>query len=448
MSPLPEHPAFRSLNLASLERSAYWSRIPEPLREGLQVVGRVLPFRVNSYVLDELIDWAHVPDDPMFRLLFHDRRMLAADDYEEMRDALLGTSASAARAAAVAARIRSGLNPHPAGQTSLNLPRLNGRNLPGLQWKYSDTVLYFPSAGQVCHAYCTFCFRWPQFVGEDAHRFQSSEVDDLRALLRAHSGITDVLVTGGDPLVMKTSVLARYLDPLLADDLPGLQNIRLGTKSLSYWPARFVTDPDADDLLRLFERIVDSGRHLALMAHFNHPVELETPLVQEALRRIQRTGTVIRLQAPLLRGINDAATTWQDLCARAVQLGIVPYYLFVERDTGPRHYFEVPLHSAVEIYANAMRSMSGLGRTLRGPTMSCTPGKLIVDGVVTLGTEKAFVLRYLRARDPALTQQPFFARYSSTATWADQLEPLTERDAAFLRPVRKAAMSAVALERT
>ena len=152
-----------------------------------------------------------------------------------------------------AREIRACLNPNPAGQRALNIPRLaDGTRLEGMQHKYRQTVLFFPSQGQTCHAYCTFCFRWPQFVGLDGLKFASTESQKLVGYLRGHPEVTDVLLTGGDPLIMKAHVLRRYLEPILA--LDSVRTIRFGTKAPAFWPQRFVTDDDADDLLRLFER--------------------------------------------------------------------------------------------------------------------------------------------------------------------------------------------------
>jgi L-lysine 2,3-aminomutase len=97
------------------------------------------------------------------------------------------------------------MNPHPAGQMTHNVPRVNDAPLKGLQHKYKETVLFFPSAGQTCHAYCTFCFRWPQFVGMEDMKFDAAESHELVNYLRLHTEVTDVLITGGDPLIMNTA---------------------------------------------------------------------------------------------------------------------------------------------------------------------------------------------------------------------------------------------------
>jgi L-lysine 2,3-aminomutase len=222
---------------------------------------------------------------------------------------------------------------------------------------------------------------------------------------------------------MKTAVIRRYVEPLLEPEYGHLVSIRFGTKATAYWPYRFLTDPDADDLLRLFEEIRRAGRHVAVMAHFSHPRELETAAAQAAVRRILATGAVIRCQAPLIRRVNDSAVAWSDMWRTQVALGAVPYYMFVERDTGPKNYFGVPLARALEIFTDAYTRVSGLGRTVRGPSMSATPGKVLVDGVTEIRGEKAFVLKFLQARDPAWVNRPFFAKFDRNATWLDDLEP-------------------------
>ena len=79
----------------------------------------------------------------------------------------------------------------------------------------------------------------------------TDDTDMVAAYVRQHPEVTDVLFTGGDPLIMKTRVLRTYIEPLL--DIEHLRNIRIGSKSVAYWPQRFVSDDDADDLLRLFD---------------------------------------------------------------------------------------------------------------------------------------------------------------------------------------------------
>ncbi len=249
--------------------------------------------------------------------------------------------------------------------------------------------------------------------------------------LQEHPEVTDVLFTGGDPLVMSAKKLQEYIDPLLNADLPNLQSIRIGTKALGYWPYRFINDKDSDDLLRLFEKVVNSGIQLAFMAHFNHSNELKTEAVQIAIKRILNTGSVIRTQSPIMNHINNSANEWAEMWRLQVKLGCIPYYMFVARDTGAQGYFAVTLENAWKIYRNAYKQVSGLARTVRGPSMSANPGKVQILGVSQVGNKKIFALNFLQARNPNWVGKPFFAKYNPDAIWLNELEPIEGKEQFF-----------------
>ncbi len=373
-------------------------------------------------MLDELIDWSDIPSDPIYQLTFPQPEMLDDADYFRLRDLLMSdTGPDVIRHFARQVQMR--MNPHPDGQMEFNVPTMGGERLSGCQHKYRETVLVFPPAGQTCHAFCTYCFRWPQFVGIEPLKFTLHSMDLLVRYLREHKEVTDVLLTGGDPLVMNSRLLRKTISPLLGEGLDHITSLRIGTKALSYWPYRFTTDSDADALLRLFEEVQRSGRQLALMAHFSHPRELSTSAAHKALRRVRETGAVVRCQAPLIRHVNDSPKVWAELWREQVRFGAVPYYLFVARDTGPRSYFEIPLATGLRIYSEAITQVSGLGRTVRGPIMSAAPGKILLDGVATIDGQKVFVLKMIQGRDPHWANRVFFARFDPRSTSLDQLEP-------------------------
>jgi len=367
---------FRAYTAKHLDALAARAGLDASERLAVRAVATVLPFRTNDYVVENLIDWDAAPDDPIYRLVFPQSDMLPAADVQRMAR-LLARDAPAGEVTAAAHEVRTRLNPHPAGQLALNIPDLGDEPLPGVQHKYPETVLVFPKQAQTCHAYCTYCFRWAQFVDEPDLKIATADTDRVIEYLRRHREVSSVLITGGDPMIMSAEVLRRYIEPLFNQGLEHIESVRIGSKSLAYWPQRFVTDPDADDTLRLFEEIVASGRSLAFMAHFSHPRELESPLVAEAVRRIRDAGAVIRTQAPLIRSINDDPATWAAMWRAQVRMGMVPYYMFVERDTGPQDYFAVPLACGYGIFREAYQSVSGLGRTVRGPSMSATPGQAL-----------------------------------------------------------------------
>lgn len=399
-----------------------YGRLSQQHIQAIQVVSEVLPFKTNNYVINELIDWDNYPEDPMFILNFPQEAMLKPSQFRVL-SGMIKDQQSKADLAKYVHEIRLNLNPHPAGQLEHNVPSLKGEKLTGIQHKYRETMLFFPTQGQTCHAYCTFCFRWPQFTGLNELKFAMKQPNLVVSYLKENPSISDILFTGGDPMVMKAGLFEKYINAILEADLPQLKTIRIGTKSLSFWPYRYITDPDAQHMLDIFSRISDRGIHLAFMSHFNHHRELETDALKEAVSRIRKTGAQIRTQSPLLRHINDDARVWEKMWRDQVDLGMIPYYLFVARDTGAQSFFGVTLEQAHRIFNEAYQSVSGVCRTVRGPSMSAGPGKVRVIGVTEVKGEKVFALEFLQGRNPAWVGKPFFAKYDPAALWLDDLKP-------------------------
>lgn len=388
----------------------------------IEVVGHVLPFKVNNYVIDELINWDNVPNDPIFILTFPQKDMLEKEHYA-LVDQALKNEIPLSDLRKIVNDIRTELNPNPAGQQDHNVPIMDGQRLHGVQHKYDQTLLFFPSHGQTCHAYCTFCFRWPQFIGDKNLKFAQNETGDAVRYLKRHPKITDILFTGGDPMTMSASRLKAYIEPFLDPELEHIQTIRIGTKSLSYWPYRYINDKDSEEILELFERIVKSGKHLAFMAHLNHPAELKTKAVKKAIKNIKKAGVEIRTQSPIMNHINNKAWIWRDMWNTQVKLGLIPYYMFIARDTGAQHYFSVPLIKAWQVYKDAYRQVSGIARTVRGPSMSAHPGKIEIVGPATIDGDEVLTLNFIQGRNSDWVKRPFFAEYDEKAKWLDDLKP-------------------------
>ncbi|QUC64625.1 lysine 2,3-aminomutase [Nitrosopumilus sp. K4] len=416
-------PTLKSYTLSNFRDIPQIQKLSKEKQFEMEVVGNVLPFKANNYVVEQLIDWDNIPNDPMFVLTFPQKGMLKPEHYDKMSNALTN-NLDKNEIAKIANDIRLQLNPHPAGQMELNVPTLkDGTKLYGMQHKYKETCLFFPSQSQTCHAYCSFCFRWPQFVGMDEMKFAMKEGEQLVQYVKEHPEISDVLFTGGDPMIMKAKMFSKYVDALIDAKLPNLKTIRIGTKSLSYWPYKFLSDSDSQEMLDVFRKITDNGIHLAFMAHFNHLAELSTDAVKQAIKQVRDTGAQIRTQSPLLSHINDDSKMWAEMWTKQVQLGCIPYYMFVVRDTGAQHYFGVPLVRAFKIFRDAYSSVSGLARTVRGPSMSATPGKVVVTGTTSVNDQKVILLRFLQGRNPDWVQIPFFAKYDENAIWLDDLKP-------------------------
>ena len=246
--------------------------------------------------------------------------------------------------------------------------------------------------------------------------------------LEAHTEISDVLFTGGDPAVMSTKYFEHYFNAILDSKASHVRSIRIGTKALTYWPYRFTTDKDAPALLNLFKKVTDRGINISLMAHFSHPRAMQTAAAKEAIARLLEAGVQIRSQSPIMKHINDKPAIWSEMWREQVNLGIIPYYMFIARDTGAQDYFAVTLERAWKIYTEAYKKVSGLCRTVRGPSMSCGPGKIHVVGITKIHNEKVFVLKFIQARDEEWVNQPFFAKYDPNAIWITDLEPAFGKD--------------------
>ena len=411
---------YRAFTLNNFRQIPQIDKLSKEEQFVIEVVGTVLPFKVSSYIVDELIDWNNYETDPFYILNFPQKGMLSKEHFNIVAK-LLEEGADRVVLKSAVDEIRMQLNPNPAGQES-NVPSLDGERLNGIQHKYRETMLFFPSQGQTCHAYCTFCFRWPQFA-MNSFKFAMKEADLMIKYLKQHPEITDVLFTGGDPAVMPTKYFEHYFNAILDADLDHIQTIRIGTKSLSYWPYRFTTDADAPALLSLFEKMKSRGITISVMAHFNHYKAMETESVKEAIQNLQDVGVQIRSQSPLLKNINDDYKIWSTMWRMQVNMGIIPYYMFVARNTGAQDYFAVSLEEAWKTYQKAIQKVSGVCRTVRGPSMSCEPGKVQVLGIQKIKGEKVFVLNFLQGRNPDWVGRPFFARYNPDAIWMDDLEP-------------------------
>src|SRR5580692_2104613 len=199
---------FRAYTAKHLDKLVARAGLDEAERLAVRAVATVLPFRTNEYVLETLIDWSKAPDDPIYRLVFPQADMLPADDIAPIAS-MIASGAPEREIQAAAHLVRMRLNPHPAGQLALNVPEFADEPLPGVQHKYPETVLIFPKQGQTCHAYCTYCFRWAQFIGEPDLKMATDDVPRVVSYLRSRREVTSVLLTGGGPMMMGCALLRR-----------------------------------------------------------------------------------------------------------------------------------------------------------------------------------------------------------------------------------------------
>ncbi len=415
---------FITYNAKNFRKIEYLRYLPEDVKKEIDIVSKVIPFKTNNYVVDYLIDWENYQDDPVYILNFPNKNMLLEEQYDRVKHAV-ENNYEKQDLYRVINDVRMEMNPHPANQAS-NVPKLGDLELTGMQHKYRDVVLFFPSQGQTCHAHCTFCFRWPQFTKELDLKFAMREIDQAAEYIRQNEEVSEILFTGGDPMIMSPATISKYVDYLIEAKIPNLKTIRFGTKSLTYWPFTFIPEynPEGQEMLDMFRRIVDNGYHLAFMAHFNHYQEMDNEVVQKAIFNIRQTGAEIRTQAPVLDHINNDYRVWAKMWKDQVNLGMIPYYMFIERETGPFDYFNVPMAEVYNMYQKAAIETGSFAKTVTAPVMSAAMGKVQILGVVDNPADgkKYFMMQYVRHRDYRQTFKPFFMHYDPKATWVSQLE--------------------------
>lgn len=352
--------------LTRLADVPHLQQLPDERRRRLEAIARRYRFRSNEYY-QSLIDWDD-PDDPIRRIVIPQEGELKDWGYLD--------------ASGESAYIRA----------------------PGLEHKYRHTAILL--VNDVCGALCRFCFRKRLFMPENDE--VTRDIAPALAYLRAHTEIDNVLITGGDPLLLATSRLRTILDQLLA--IPHLRILRIGSKMAAFNPYRILDDPE---LLEVLGAAGHAERRIYFMAHFNHPREL-TPPARDAIRRLQAVGLVVLNQTPLLRGVNDDPATLAELFSTLAALGVTPYYLFQCRPTAGNADFAVPLERGCQLFAEAQSRGSGLVRRLRY-VMSHHSGKIEIVGL----DAARIYLRYHRAPRRADEGRMLIFPRNPRAYWLD-----------------------------
>lgn len=206
--------------------------------------------------------------------------------------------------------------------------------VPGLVHRYPDRVLMLVTTE--CASYCRFCTR-SRIVGQSSENFGSGQHEAQLRYIAAHPEIRDVLLSGGDPLVLPDRVLERLLAGLRA--IPHVEIVRIGTRVPFFLPQRITPELTA---------ILARHHPLWLNVHVNHPNEL-TPEVVAAFARLADAGVPLGAQTVLMAGINDCPHLMLDLVRRLVRARVRPYYLYqcdLVRGAG---HFRTPVAKGVEI---------------------------------------------------------------------------------------------------
>lgn len=345
--------------------------IPPAERAKLRRVAEKYVFRANDYYLN-LINWDD-PADPIKQLIIPREEEL--NDWGEL-------DASNEKAVTIAR---------------------------GVQHKYAHTVLLL--CNEVCGSYCRYCFRKRLFMDENDE--VTNDVSEGLSYIAANPDVTNVLLTGGDPLLMSTRRLVEIFDALRAID--HVRIIRIGSKMPAFNPWRILDDPKLQDALR---RYSTPRKRIYLMAHFDHPREL-TDAAVEGIDCFIHNGVICVNQCPLIKGVNDDPQVLAAMFQELAYIGCPPYYLFQGRPTAGNEPYEVPIVRGWEIFKEAMRYGSGLARRPRY-VMSHASGKV---EILTVDRDHIY-LRYHRAKDPRKRGMSMAYRRDDQACWLDQLDPV------------------------
>lgn len=280
--------------------------------------------------------------------------------------------------------------------------------MPGLQHKYAQTALIL--ATNRCTTYCRHCFR-KRLIGLPNHEV-ISRFEVAAKYISEHESINNVLISGGDPLLLPTDVIERMLEIL--NEIEHIKFIRFGSRVPVTFPARILKDCELLDLLKVHSR---EDRRVYVVTQFNHPREI-TNQSTGAVDRLIRSGVPVNNQTVLLRGVNDDPATMAELQNNLIAIGVNPYYVFQCRPVKRvKHHFQVPLARGYEIIENAKSSLNGHSKRFRY-IMSHKSGKIEIVGIM----DDEIYLKYHQAKNPRKIGMFFKRKLTRDAGWLDDLK--------------------------
>lgn len=277
--------------------------------------------------------------------------------------------------------------------------------VPGCQHKYKTTALLLVS--EVCGGYCRFCFRKRLFRNDitEANPNPGPGIE----YIKKHPEINNVLLTGGDSLILSNKKLANILKQLR--EIDHVKIIRLGSKLPAYFPMRIYEDLE---FLSLIRKYTAPDKRIYVMAHFNHPNEL-TLQAMRGIKALHDAGAIVVNQTPILKGINDNPTVLAELLNQLSWAGVTPYYFFINRPVAGNHDFVLSLKEAYGVVEQAKAVTSGLGKRVR-LVMSHKSGKI---EILAIHDNKAY-LKYHQSKTGEYGEF-MILECPDDATWFDDL---------------------------
>ena len=281
----------------------------------------------------------------------------------------------------------------------------------GVLHKYPYSALIV--ATDYCSMYCRHCFR-KAIVGlpndKTVENFQRAAT-----YISEHKEITNVIISGGDPLLINTRRIKKILESLV--DIDHVNYVRIGTRTPVVYPMRFFDD----DLLKCFEEF-NKHKTLYLPTHFNHANEI-TNIAKEAVLRIRQTGVTVNNQAVLLEGVNDSASDIENLMNGLVTIGVNPYYLYQCMPVSRvRHHFQVPLKKGIDIVDEAKLQLDGYAKRFKF-IMGHDIGKIEICGRIS----DKLILKQIHSRpeEPENASRMMVMDLDDKVGWLDDMREIS-----------------------
>jgi len=365
---MPEHKELENI-ICSIEQLENYVELSSNEKKQIEQIVQIHPMRVSPYYLS-LINWKD-PHDPI--------RKMALPSLEELNlDGVYDTSGEA-----------------------------ENTKMPGLQHKYAEPALIL--ATNRCASYCRHCFR-KRLVGLPTQEILK-RFEDAAEYIAKHEEINNVLISGGDPLVLCNEVIVTFLERL--SKIEHLSFIRFGSRTPVTLPSRF-NDPE---LLALFKKYSQIDRRLYVVTQFNHPREI-TPQSVNAVSKLLNAGVLLSNQTVLLRGVNDDPETLATLMERLVSIGVAPYYVFQCRPVKRvKSHFQVPICEGVRIVEKAKAKCNGHSKRFKY-AMSHKTGKIEILGIMN----GEIYFKYHEAKNRENLGIMFKRRVDEKAGWLDDFK--------------------------
>lgn len=277
--------------------------------------------------------------------------------------------------------------------------------ITGLQHKYRETALILST--NRCAMYCRHCFR-KRLVGSNEDEI-AQNFDAMLDYIKAHPEITNILVSGGDSLLLSNSTLEKYLRELTA--LPQLDFIRFGSRVPVVYPDRILQDQQLQDIFTEYAK----RKQLYVITQFNHHREL-TERAKAVIKFFIGAGIMLRNQTVLLKGVNDDPEVLKQLLRELTAVGVSPYYIFQCRPVrGVKAQFQVPLLQGLEIVESAKSAQNGVGKCLRY-CMSTPRGKVEIVGKMPDGQ---MLFKFNQAKNAADASRVFVEQVQPEQCWLE-----------------------------